>query len=140
MSHGKSVTETLEKLIRRFVDSCGGAIDEVIIARPDGLIVHSYSSSMPMIQKRNIAALITLVIGSSKRVYNQLRDDELETILMEGRKSKIILKSISLNGGKSIYVGVLLSCSETSEANIGLILLMLEELTEKLKELFKVTR
>ncbi len=138
MSQAESIQAELDKLVRKFVDACGRAVDEVVIARPDGLVVYSYGTSLSGSQKRSIAALITLIMGSSKKAYMQLRDDELQTVLMEGRKSKLILKSVRVGTGKDLYIGVLVSPNETTDVNIGLVLLMLDDLIEKLKDLFKI--
>ncbi|NPA23093.1 MAG: hypothetical protein GXO23_02180 [Crenarchaeota archaeon] len=124
--------------MKRFVDSCGRVVDEVVIARPDGLVVYSYGSSLTAPQKRSVAALITLIMGSSRKAYMQLRDDELQTVLMEGRKSKLILKSVRVGSGRDLYIGVLVSPDDAADVNVGLVLLMLDELIERLKDLFKV--
>ncbi len=137
MSHTEPLSTVLDKIVRKFVDMCGKAVQDVVIARSDGLVVYSYSTSLNPTQRRSIAALISLLMGSSKKIYSQLRDDELVSIIMEGRRSKIILKSITLPSGRDVYVSVLVSSVDEGEPNIGLILLMLDNLVEKLREVFR---
>ncbi len=138
MSQTESLQATLDRLVRKFVDACGRTVDEVVIARPDGLVVYSYGTSLSTSQIRNVAALITLIMGSSRKAYSQLRDDDLETVLMEGRKSKLILKTVQVGSGRDLYIGVLVSPNNSPDINIGLILLMLDEFVDKLKDLFKI--
>jgi len=137
MSHTESLSTTLDKIVRKFVNMCGRAIQDVIITRSDGLVVYSYSTGLSSVQRRSIAALISLLMGSSKKVYSQLRDDELISVVMEGKRSRIILRSITLPSGRDVYVSVLVSSDSEDEPNIGLILLMLDDLVEKLKDVFR---
>ncbi|NPB00034.1 MAG: hypothetical protein GXO10_01530 [Crenarchaeota archaeon] len=131
----ESLSSAIDKAVRRFLDMCGDSVENVVITRPDGLIVYAYTPPGAKYDARSIAALISLLMGSSKRIYNQLRGGDIDTIMIDGKRGKILVKYIDV-GGTGVYVSVI-TPSDNPEPNIGLIMLALDNLGNRLREILK---
>ncbi len=131
----ESLSSAIDKIVRRFLDMCGDSVEDVVITRPDGLIVYAYTPPGSRYDARSIAALVSLLMGSSKRIYNQLRGGDIDSIMIDGKRGKILVKYIDL-GNTGVYVSVI-TPMDNPEPNIGLIMLALDNLGERLREIFK---
>ncbi len=130
------LTVAIDKAVKKFVDTCGDSVEEVVITRPDGLIVYAYTPPGSKYDARSIAALVSLLMGSSKKIYNQLRGGDIDSIIIDGKRGKILIKYIDI-GGSGVYVSII-TPADNPEPNIGLILIALETLGNKLREILKV--
>ena len=94
----ESLSSAIDRVVRRFVDMCGDSVEEVVITRPDGLIVYAYAPPGSKYDARGIAALVSLLMGSSKRIYGQLRGGDVDSVIINGKRGKILIKYIDLDG------------------------------------------
>ncbi len=131
----ESLSSAIDRAVKRFIDMCGDHVEEVVITRPDGLIVYAYVPPGSKYDARGIAALVSLLMGSSKRIYGQLRGGDIDSVIIDGKRGKILIKYIDLDGS-GVYVSVI-TPTDNPEPNIGLILLALDNLGNRLKEIFK---
>jgi len=130
----ESVAEMLERASRELMSRCSPDVRGVIISRDDGLLIHaSIAYELPS-STHTIAAMLSVFMGPSRRVYRSLMNSRLEEAILSGSEGKLIVRSIPIDdipGGRRIYVGVL----TTREPNIGLILLELDRYIETVRKI-----
>ncbi len=129
----ESVAMMLEKLSRDFVDRCQPDVRGVIIARDDGLLIHAYIPYEVPSSSHTIAAMLSVFMGPSRKVYRSLMNSTLDEAILSGPEGKVIVRSLpvdNISEGKKIYVGIITS----REPNIGLILLEFDRYIEAVRK------
>ncbi|NPA23212.1 MAG: hypothetical protein GXO23_02820 [Crenarchaeota archaeon] len=130
----ESVAMMLEKLSRELVDRCQPDVRGVIIARDDGLLIHAYIAYEVPSSSHTIAAMLSVFMGPSRKVYRSLMNSTLDEAMLSGPEGKIIVRSLSVDEvpeGRKIYVGVVTN----REPNIGLVLLEFDKYIEAVRKI-----
>ena len=131
MAH-ESITVRLEDISREFVDRCGRDVEGLVIARPDGLVMYAYMARNIGVDERSLSAMVAAAVGSSRRVFRQLKNGTVSMILIDGDSGKLIIKPVSIEG-REIFVGILTA----PDANLGLILFELDRYIARLREILR---
>jgi len=122
MSKIDNVMKLLEELEDRVSDIIGTAV-----IRTNGLVVASALPSES--NERMIAAMSAALLGTSKRSAENLFDAKFKSLNLELDKGNMFL----IEAGRVILVSI-----TKKEPNVGLITLEMEDVSKKLKELFKI--
>jgi len=128
----ESITRQLDEISRDFVARCGPDIEGLVITRPDGLVIYSYRFREQRMDERAISAMVTAAVGSSRRIFRQLKNGNVSLVLIEGDAGKLIIRPVSIDG-REVFIGILTH----GEANLGLILLELDRYASKLREILR---
>ncbi|NPB00079.1 MAG: hypothetical protein GXO10_01770 [Crenarchaeota archaeon] len=130
----ESVASMLERVSRDLVERCQPDIRGVIIARDDGLLIHAYIPYEIPASSHTVAAMLSVFMGPSRKVYRSLMNATLSEALLSGTEGKIIVRAIPLDEhpeGKKVYVSVITS----SEPNLGLILMEFDRYIEAVRKI-----
>ncbi len=128
----EAVTRQLEEISRDFVSRCSPDIEGLVITRPDGLVIFSYRVREQRMDERAISAMVTAAVGSSRRIFRQLKNGNVSLILIEGDSGKLIIRPINIDT-REIFIGIL----TPNDANLGLILLELDRYISKIREILR---
>ncbi len=128
----ETISRQLEEVSRDFVNRCGPDIEGLVITRPDGLVIFSYRVREQRMDERAISAMVTAAVGSSRRIFRQLKNGNVSLILIEGDSGKLIIRPLSIDA-REIFIGIL----TPNDANLGLILLELDRYASKIKEILR---
>ncbi|NPA70555.1 MAG: hypothetical protein GXO26_07070 [Crenarchaeota archaeon] len=128
----EGISNQLEEISREFVARCGNEIEGLVITRADGLVIYAYKVREQRMDERAISAMVTAAVGSSRRIFRQLKNGNVSLILIEGDSGKLIIRPISIDG-REIFIGVL----TPSEANLGLIFLELDRYASRVREILR---
>ncbi len=123
-----SIVEKLDGLLRFFVDRYGSGVFGVLVVRSDGLPVHVYWRGG--VDVRLVCGSLALLATSLKKAYSMLKEgDRINTIIVEGNDTRLLVKSITIDK-REVYVCTMVD----NNVNLGLVLLDLERLCDKVKE------
>ncbi|HEV8594978.1 MAG TPA: roadblock/LC7 domain-containing protein [Thermoplasmata archaeon] len=114
-----SVTDALSAAIREATSA--GAIQEIVIARPDGLPI-AHNLAEPGLAKR-IAAMSAAIVGTGKMATTELHRGTIQGITVDSAEARIVCLPA---GDEAIVTGL-----APGNANVGLMLLVLRELAKK---------
>lgn len=116
-----------EKVLREFMDATVGDVVGCILAKTDGLMI---ASVLPTgMNGERVAALGATVAGMAEKLCKNLDQGETIRIMVEGSKSSLLANPV---GGNMLLIVL------TSESpNLGLILLEMERVAERVKNIIE---
>lgn len=124
---GKLAAPSLEDLIKdelaAFMSRSGGDVSGALVARRDGLPV---AYIMPTGDPKLVAAMWALARGALVRFGEELKLGELKHAIVQYEDRLVLIKAIK---------GLCLVALASPNANVGLLLLELDRLTDRLAEL-----
>jgi hypothetical protein len=126
MSIQMSKIDTIMKLLEELEDRVSDIIGTAVI-RTNGLVVASALPSES--NERMIAAMSAALLGTSKRSAENLFEATFKSLNLELDKGNMFL----IEAGRVILVSI-----TKKEPNVGLITLEMEDVSKKLRELFKI--
>jgi hypothetical protein len=124
MSKIENVNELLTELEEKVPDIIGSAV-----IRTNGLLVASSLQSQDESNIRLISAMAAALLGTSKRTAETLYNGEFQSLNLEINKGNLFL----MNAGRVILVA-----TTKNQPNIGLVTLEMEDISEKVGNLFKM--
>jgi uncharacterized protein len=124
MSKIESVNDLLSELEEKVPDIIGSAV-----IRTNGLLVASSLQSQDESNIRLISAMAAALLGTSKRTAETLYNGEFQSLNLEINKGNLFL----MNAGRVILVA-----TTKKQPNIGLVTLEMEDISEKIGNLFKM--
>jgi predicted regulator of Ras-like GTPase activity (Roadblock/LC7/MglB family) len=124
MSKIESVNDLLSELEEKVPDIIGSAV-----IRTNGLLVASSLQNQDESNIRLISAMAAALLGTSKRTAETLYDGEFQSLNLEINKGNLFL----MNAGRVILVA-----TTKKQPNIGLVTLEMEDISEKIGNLFKM--
>ena len=128
----QTVESALGGIVREFIERCGRDVEGVIVTRSDGLLIHAQLPAV-RVDEKLLSAMVALITGTSKRICKELGRGTLNTIIVESSEGKVLIKPVAVGELREIYVGVLTN----PEPNLGLILIELERIIEKIREILR---
>ena len=124
MSKIESVNDLLAELEEKVPDIIGSAV-----IRTNGLLVASSLQNQDESNIRLISAMAAALLGTSKRTAETLYNGEFQSLNLEINKGNLFL----MNAGRVILVA-----TTKKQPNIGLVTLEMEDISEKIGNLFKM--
>ena len=126
----KTMLEIIRNVLEEICERCHEHIKCCILFREDGFIIQSITPLFKNIEDRVIAAVMATILTPSMKLCKNIGIGEFTTILIEGIDERVLIRRVKRTSNKDIYLGIL----TTTEANLGLLLIEIEKVVEKLRK------